>query len=231
MSFIGRAFLVLLTLAALPGAGWAQRFLPRPPVLPPEPLPVPGPRFTPVPPVVPGHPSAGGEGGQANERGWALWVFAGLVAVWYMVQERQSGESPGLSRPPPRARTPTGHRLPNRAWGIAWLTEWATRKKTIIIRITGTPPGEAPEHVRSAWIGLELPLFPGETGPRTTEQVEVLSMQQTGAMSGYVVDGRKAVELLAARSPDAADWWRQNCAAFLEANGCLIFPPDVCERL
>ena len=63
------------------------------------------------------------------------------------------------------------------------------------------------------------------------EQVEVLSLQKTGAMSGYMVDANKAVELLAARSPAAADWWRENCAAFLEANGCLIFPPDVCERL
>jgi hypothetical protein len=194
MFFIRRALLVLLMVVVWPGAGWAQRFVPR---LPPIRPPAPGPRFIPVPHVVPVHPSAGGAGGQADGSSWIWWVLGGVLAVG----------------------------------GIGWLTVWATRRKTSAIRITGTPPGEAPEHVRSAWIGLELPLSPGETGLRTTEQVEVLSLRKTGAMSGYVVDGNKAVELLAARSPEAAEWWRQNCAAFLKANGCLIFPPDVCERL
>ena len=82
------------------------------------------------------------------------------------------------------------------------------RQKTVRIRITGTPPGEAPEHVRAAWVGLELPLLPGQTGPRTVEQVEVLSMQKTGAEAGYMVDGKQAVALLAEHSPDAAAWWQ-----------------------
>jgi hypothetical protein len=115
--------------------------------------------------------------------------------------------------------------------GLCWAISAACRKQVIRIRIHSTPPGEAPEHVRSAWIGLELPLIPGETGPRPVEQVEVLSMQKIGATMGYLVDGKRAIELLAARSTEAAAWWKENCAAFLEANGCFVFPPEVCERV
>ena len=35
------------------------------------------------------------------------------------------------------------------------------------IRIIATPPGEAPEHIRAAWVGLALPLASEETEPET----------------------------------------------------------------
>jgi hypothetical protein len=190
MSFIRRTLLVLVVLAAVPAAGWAQRFVPRLPVRPPAPAP----RFIPGPHVVPVHPSGGG-GGRVEE--WVWWVLGGGLAVG----------------------------------GAVWFVARTNRKRARGIRITGIPPGEAPDYVRVAWVGLELPLAPGETGPRTTEQVEVLSLRRTGATAGYVVDGNTAVELLDARSPGAAAWWRANCAAVLDVNGCFIFPPEVCERL
>jgi hypothetical protein len=36
----------------------------------------------------------------------------------------------------------------------------------VFVRVIAAPPGEAPEAVRRAWVGLELPLAAGETGPR-----------------------------------------------------------------
>jgi hypothetical protein len=45
----------------------------------------------------------------------------------------------------------------------------------IFIRIIATPSGEASEEVRRAWIGLELPLAAGETGPRTVSIGGVLT--------------------------------------------------------
>src|SRR5262245_16725666 len=96
--------------------------------------------------------------------------------------------APPPVRPPPAPRfAPTPHVVPVRSGGgggqtdndwIWWVVGgvfgavviWVliavfTRKKAVQIRITATPPGEAPEHVRSAWVGLEVPLYPGETGP------------------------------------------------------------------
>jgi len=103
------------------------------------------------------------------------------------------------------------------------------RRRVRIIRIVSTPPGEAPEAVRGAWVGLELPLAAGETGPRPLQQFEVLSLQSTGIARGYLVDGRQALGLLAARHPEAAAWWRDNCAEALAARAQIAFPPDVCE--
>src|SRR5947199_83534 len=43
------------------------------------------------------------------------------------------------------------------------------------IRIIDVPPGEAPEWVRRAWVGLVLPLAPGEYGPRVLAAAGVLT--------------------------------------------------------
>jgi hypothetical protein len=193
MSSILRLLVVLMIVVLLPETGFAQRFVPRPPVRPPTPTP----RFTPGPHVVPIHSSARG-GGQAEDQSWIWWVVGGVFGSVLL--------------------------------GVL-LFALAGRKKLLRIRIIDIPPGEAPQHVRAAWVGLELPLFPGETGPRSMEQVEVLSLAKTGAESGFVVDGKQALVLLAEHSPAAAAWWRDNCAAFFEANGCLIFPTEVCERI
>ena len=49
----------------------------------------------------------------------------------------------------------------------------------MFVRIIATPPGEAPEEVRRAWVGLELPLAAGETGPHTTPVGGVLTGAHT----------------------------------------------------
>ncbi|HEY7315037.1 MAG TPA: hypothetical protein VH643_37170 [Gemmataceae bacterium] len=45
----------------------------------------------------------------------------------------------------------------------------------MFVRIIATPPGEAPEEIRQAWLGLELPLAAGETGPHNVPTGGVLS--------------------------------------------------------
>jgi hypothetical protein len=98
------------------------------------------------------------------------------------------------------------------------------------IRIIAPPPGEAPEHIRAAWVGLELPLMGGATGPRTLSAAGVLSGKGTVCVLGYVVSGKAAVELLAAHAPDAAAWWRTNAPHVLHDGYPLIFPADVCQK-
>jgi len=98
------------------------------------------------------------------------------------------------------------------------------------IRIVAVPPGEAPEDVRQAWVGLELPLAAGERGPSTGSVVGVVSKNVQSPMPGYAVDGRIAVESLASAAPEAAQWWRENAAHVLAAGYQLVFPVEVCER-
>jgi hypothetical protein len=106
---------------------------------------------------------------------------------------------------------------------------WKKRPSVMRIRITDTPPGEAPVAIRRAWIGLELPLE-GETTARPMAVVGVLS-DEAAATTGYAVRGRTAVRLLDSHAPAAADWWRENAAHVMDNGYQLVFPADVCERI
>ena len=80
------------------------------------------------------------------------------------------------------------------------------------IRIISTPPGEAPEHIRQAWVGLVLPV-PG-------------MMRRKG---GYLVAADKAIEILSRQAPEAAKWWHQNKASSIARGMYFVFADDVCE--
>lgn len=108
------------------------------------------------------------------------------------------------------------------------------------IRIIQRPEGEAPEWVRDAWIGLELPLLHPE--PITTPGVGVLSGPKTwlGWMirrftgrferfTGYLVDANDAVLRLEKRNPTAAIWWRTHAGALVAPGGEFIFDTAACE--
>ena len=107
---------------------------------------------------------------------------------------------------------------------------WSNSASKVRIRITATPPGEAPEEVRRAWVGLELPLAPGETAPRPMAVVGVLSAEGESTL-GYAVTGKTAVDLLASHDPAAADWWRESAPHVLAGGYQLVFPTEVCERI
>lgn len=98
------------------------------------------------------------------------------------------------------------------------------------VRIAAVPPGEAPEYIRRAWIGLELPVANGSS-ERGQGVVGVLSNRSAACGDGYAVDGAEAVELLAAHAPNAAVWWCTNAPHVLVGGYQLVFPAEVCEAI
>ncbi len=112
------------------------------------------------------------------------------------------------------------------------------------IRIKSTPLGEAPEQVRQAWIGLEIPVPARFSGRRKKWGVGVLSGPRSlygflvafvfghvQRYEGYTVSARVAVELLAVRSPEAADWWRKHAPHLFTRERHFIFPAENCEEI
>ena len=110
------------------------------------------------------------------------------------------------------------------------------------VRIISTPPGEAPERVRDAWIGLVLPL--AASGQRDIETVGVLSapksrlgwffarlLGRTRQERGYIVDAHQAVELLTPHAPDAARWWRESAASAVQPGQYFVFAAEVCQEV
>jgi hypothetical protein len=110
------------------------------------------------------------------------------------------------------------------------------------IRITATPPGEAPLEVRAGWIGLVLPVVPGRqpgrfltsgvvTGPRSFfATLRHLLLGRFARVDGYPVDAATAVAILAKHHPTAADWWTATPHR-LRPGGTFIFHSHVCEPL
>lgn len=111
--------------------------------------------------------------------------------------------------------------------------------ETWIVEITKTPLGPAPEKVRAAWVGLLLPaipmyyqdfcqqyglglapLVPGK--PVNTPEVDAVNGQVVPGRNGYIVLDGAALDILAERSPEAANWFFQN----RPMGGPLIFGPD-----
>jgi len=109
------------------------------------------------------------------------------------------------------------------------------------IRIITCPPGEAPLAVRLAWVGLELPVTPTSrklamtsgvlSGPRGVWQaLGALVLGRYGVRTGYAVIARDAVNLLQARDPLAAAWWREHCGHLLDGKRLFLFPTASCEE-
>ncbi|HVH66999.1 MAG TPA: hypothetical protein VM716_03955 [Gemmatimonadales bacterium] len=112
------------------------------------------------------------------------------------------------------------------------------------VRIVARPAGEAPDDVREAWVGLELPvltgLFGGRrlvltagvlSGPRSwMQRLLALVGRRFDIQSGYAVNALEAVNILGKKSPMAASWWRARCAHLLDGKHALVFATDVCEE-
>lgn len=110
-----------------------------------------------------------------------------------------------------------------------------------MVRIVRAPIGEAPDWVRQAWIGLELPVKTGRglrrwrsigvlTGPRSIlGQLWARLLGRTDRIEGYVVDAKAAVDLLAVHNPEAAAWWRENADQLFDGRRGLVFDVAACE--
>lgn len=123
------------------------------------------------------------------------------------------------------------------------FAEQEVQPKRKYVKIIATPPGEAPQKVREAWVGLILPII-GD-GPRERLGHGVISgapksiwglifnlmTRRVRRMEGYVIDAKEAVDLLEKKSPDAAAWWRTNVPRLIQTGQCLIFDADVCEEV
>ena len=117
--------------------------------------------------------------------------------------------------------------------GLATFPFFAGRKKRRMaprIRIIAVPPGEAPESVRRAWVGLVLSLPPGETGsPRMLSAEGILSGEAAGSCLGFLVEGKEAITALSLHDSVAAAWWRENVPEISAERYRLGFPASVCE--
>jgi hypothetical protein len=110
------------------------------------------------------------------------------------------------------------------------------------VRILQTPPGEAPLDIREAWVGLVLPLRPGESGQRQLMTQGVLTGPRTFTgwlfahvlgrfkkVDGFCVDAAGAIQVLAKHDTRAADWWQTHFAAGVQPGRALIFHAEACQ--
>lgn len=109
------------------------------------------------------------------------------------------------------------------------------------IKIVRRPVGEAPEWVRDEWIGLSLPLALKRerdwrglgvlTGPHHwLSQVWALLSGNNFKVTGYAVNAKIAVDLLADCNPHAAAWWREHTPQMLNGRRYFVFDSAACER-
>ena len=113
------------------------------------------------------------------------------------------------------------------------------------IRIIKTPAGEAPLHIREAWVGLVLPLEEGEFAHRTRfPSFGVLSGPKTrlGALlklyfgrvpqqSAYLVNSLAAMKVLRESDPAAARWWYENASHVIAPTRGFLFEVEACEEV
>src|SRR3989338_7326552 len=77
------------------------------------------------------------------------------------------------------------------------------------IRIIRTPWGDAPDWVREAWIGLDLPVavdIPENPRMATVQTNSPLPQPRVATASVYF---DQAIAALEPGHPDAANWWRE----------------------
>ncbi len=109
------------------------------------------------------------------------------------------------------------------------------------IRIVSVPPGEAPQVVREAWVGLELPLASGGdrqtwrgfgvlSGPKRWYAILVaLIGGKAEIIDGYAVESAAAIAILSETQPTAAQWWETNTPRFLKPGHRFVFHAEACE--
>ena len=95
-----------------------------------------------------------------------------------------------------------------------------------MIRILHVPPGEAPEEVRRAWVGLSLPVAYGPVCWQTAGAISgSLNSENT---PGFAVLAEDAVRILEESNPKAAAWWKNTLGDRLRETA-LVFGEAYCE--
>ena len=211
-----RALFAILIGAVIVTSSWGQRGIPLPRFRPPVRVPIVP--ITPVPrvPIVPGSPTHLPGAPTSSERA----AQVGLAA--------DSQEDRGKFDFPIALAVIAGILASLVGLGVI-VSVWSNRT-VAHLRIVQTPPGEAPEEIRRAWVGAELPLRRHEIEPGAHMSEGILSRNGLVTATGYSVDGRAAIKVLASHAPEAAAWWRKNAPHVLERGYRFLFSPEVCER-
>jgi hypothetical protein len=97
------------------------------------------------------------------------------------------------------------------------------------IRIVSIPQGEAPQWVRHAWIGCELPCILDTCGHVPVPVVGVHTRSFRGSIAGFSVDQRVALEILHQHNPNAAAWFGDH--GYPRAGERFLFKTECCEVL
>lgn len=107
------------------------------------------------------------------------------------------------------------------------------------VRIISTPPGDAPLWVREKWIGLDLPIVGNVSRRSLALSIDTKSTalshwwavlrRRTEIIHGYHVEAQRAVDILSETSPEAANWWRQNCPDMLRGDRHFVFHAEACQ--
>lgn len=111
-----------------------------------------------------------------------------------------------------------------------------------LVRIVATPNGEAPVHVRTAWIGVVVPLASEVaaaqdftpsgvlTGKRPPLLLRAWAALRGRSMSrGFEVPIVASIDILGQVRPDAARWWRENAPWLFVSGGTWFFDEASCE--
>ncbi len=115
------------------------------------------------------------------------------------------------------------------------------------VRIVAVPPGEAPEAIRRAWVGLVLPLAGGDDSESSKATgYGVLSRRPAWGILArlwhrltgrparsrqYIVPVDAAIAILDRTSPDAAKWWRDHTPYLFGVGDQFGFAAEMCEEV
>jgi hypothetical protein len=83
-------------------------------------------------------------------------------------------------------------------------------KGTSWIRIVAIPDGDAPDHIRRAWVGLELPCLPYLEYPEEGSEHQLISKATVDDRQFTllaIVPQQWAIMVLMQEDPKTGDWW------------------------
>jgi len=101
---------------------------------------------------------------------------------------------------------------------------------TVPVRIITIPEGCAPDNFRSSWVGLTVQAIPLEQaeGLWWAQRIAELETPDWDYKNGVLVSQKEALEVLAKKAPDAAEWFRNN---FHGKHKMLYFGRGVVEEV
>jgi len=116
-----------------------------------------------------------------------------------------------------------------------------------LVQIIKVPPGEAPQKIRVAWIGVTIPLANIEAAQPSLWSSKGVLGKEHGFFAkvktffgfpvaeqpcvGYVVEVLPAIEALKAHAPTAAAWWEQHTPHLIKPGARLLFDASCCKEV